>query len=120
PAPDHRGDGDPVVGTWNHRATPGDAVAGRGRHHLMGSRALDVALCSRPGRRDGPSRGMACDASRQRLTDDREPAAASRAPGETSFVDRDRGTPRGATPPTPPGVRVTYHGGSTGLSLDRD
>src|SRR5208282_6781796 len=35
-------------------------------------------------------------------------------------VDRDRGTPRGATPPTPPGVRVTYHGGSTGLSLDRD
>src|SRR5271166_2756987 len=37
-----------------------------------------------------------------------------------SIVDRDRGTPRGATPPTPPGVRVTYHGGSTGLSLDRD
>jgi hypothetical protein len=32
-------------------------------------------------------------------------------------VDRDRGTPRGATPPTPPGIRVTYHGGSTGLSL---
>jgi hypothetical protein len=28
-----------------------------------------------------------------------------------------RGTPRGATPPTPPGIRVTYHGGSTGLSL---
>src|SRR5947209_1541431 len=27
--------------------------------------------------------------------------------------DRDRGTPRGATPPTPPGIRVTYHGGST-------
>jgi hypothetical protein len=23
-------------------------------------------------------------------------------------VDRDRGTPRGATPPTPPGIRVTY------------
>src|ERR1700739_3907687 len=22
--------------------------------------------------------------------------------------DRDRGTPRGATPPTPPGIRVTY------------
>src|SRR5208282_6053096 len=37
-----------------------------------------------------------------------------------SLVDRDRGTPCGATPPTPPGVRVTYHGGSTGLSLDRD
>ena len=34
--------------------------------------------------------------------------------------DGDRGTPRGATPPTPPGIRVTYHGGSTGLSLDRD
>ena len=32
--------------------------------------------------------------------------------------DRDRGTPHGATPPTPPGVRVAYHGGSTGLSLD--
>src|ERR1700730_11776790 len=31
--------------------------------------------------------------------------------------DRDRGTPRGATPPTPPGIRVTYHGGSTGLGL---
>jgi hypothetical protein len=24
------------------------------------------------------------------------------------------GTPRDATPPTPPGIRVTYHGGSTG------
>jgi hypothetical protein len=23
-------------------------------------------------------------------------------------TDRDRGTPRGATPPTPPGIRVTY------------
>jgi hypothetical protein len=34
--------------------------------------------------------------------------------------DRDRGTPRGATPPTPPGIRFTYHGGSTGLSLGRD
>src|SRR6266403_229258 len=34
--------------------------------------------------------------------------------------DRDRGTPRSATPPTPPGIRVTYHGGSTGLSLDKD
>ena len=31
--------------------------------------------------------------------------------------DRDRGTPRGATPPTPPGIRVTYHGGSIGLGL---
>src|SRR5271170_6842696 len=36
------------------------------------------------------------------------------------LVDRDRGTPRGVTPPTPPGIRVTYHGGSTGLSLGRD
>src|SRR5215471_6074907 len=35
-------------------------------------------------------------------------------------MDRDRGTPRDATPPTPPGIRVTYHGGSTGLSLDRN
>jgi hypothetical protein len=24
------------------------------------------------------------------------------------LIDRDRGTPRGATPPTPPGIRVTY------------
>jgi hypothetical protein len=31
-------------------------------------------------------------------------------------LDRDRGTPRGAAPPTPPGIRVTYHGGSTELS----
>ena len=34
--------------------------------------------------------------------------------------DRDRGAPRGAAPPTPPGIRVTYHGGSTRLSLSRD
>lgn len=34
--------------------------------------------------------------------------------------DRDRGTPHGAAPPTPPGIRVTYRGGSTGLSLGRD
>ena len=34
--------------------------------------------------------------------------------------DRDRGTPRSATPPTPPGIRVAYHGGSTGLSWDRN
>jgi hypothetical protein len=40
--------------------------------------------------------------------------------GPLSADDRDRGTPRDATPPTPPGIRVTYHGGSTGLSLDRD
>jgi hypothetical protein len=30
------------------------------------------------------------------------------------------GTPHGAAPPRPPGIRVTYHGGSTGLSLGRD
>ena len=38
----------------------------------------------------------------------------------TLLIDGDRGTPRGAPPPTPPGILVTYHGGSTGLSLDRD
>ena len=35
-------------------------------------------------------------------------------------IDRDRGTPRGAAPPTPPGIRVTYHGGSTELSCNRN
>ena len=35
-----------------------------------------------------------------------------------SARDRDRGTPRGATPPTPPGIRVTYLGGSIGLSFN--
>jgi len=46
------------------------------------------------------------------------PAAKAECPERVD--DRDRGTPRDATPPTPPGIRVTYHGGSTGLSLDRD
>src|ERR1700730_9694966 len=48
--------------------------------------------------------------------------AASRRLGHRQLGadDRDRGTPRSATPPTPPGIRVTYHGGSTGLSLGRD
>ena len=32
-------------------------------------------------------------------------------------LNRDRGTPRDATPPTPPGIRVPYHGGSTELGL---
>jgi len=32
-------------------------------------------------------------------------------------VDRDRGTPRGAVPP---GIRVTYNGGSTGFSFCGD
>ena len=40
--------------------------------------------------------------------------------GPQRVEDRDRGTPRDATPPTPPGIRVTYQGGSTGLSLDRN
>ena len=31
-------------------------------------------------------------------------------------VDRDRGAPHDAARPTPPGVRVTYQGGSIGLS----
>jgi hypothetical protein len=35
-------------------------------------------------------------------------------------IDRDRGTPRGAAPPTPPGIRVAYHGGSIGLSRCRN
>jgi hypothetical protein len=33
-------------------------------------------------------------------------------------LDRDRGTPHGATPPTPPGIRVTYLGGSIELCRD--
>ena len=36
------------------------------------------------------------------------------------YFDRDRGTPHGAAPPTPPGIRVTYHGGSIGLNLGGD
>jgi len=34
-------------------------------------------------------------------------------------TDRDRREPRGSLPPTPPGIRVTYHGGSTELSVGR-
>ena len=30
-------------------------------------------------------------------------------------IDRDRGAPHGAAPPTPPGIRVAYHGGPTRL-----
>jgi hypothetical protein len=33
------------------------------------------------------------------------------------LIDRDRGTPRDATPPTPPGIRVRTNGGSTELGL---
>ena len=40
--------------------------------------------------------------------------------GRFGARDRDRGTPHGAAPPTPPGIRVTYHGGSIGLSLGGD
>jgi hypothetical protein len=36
-----------------------------------------------------------------------------------SLVDPGMGR-NDAAPPTPPGIRVTYHGGSTGLSLSRD
>lgn len=32
--------------------------------------------------------------------------------------DRDKGAPHGAAPPTPSGIRVGYHGGSTGLSFN--
>ena len=35
-------------------------------------------------------------------------------------IDRDRGEPYGPAPPTPPGIRVTYHGGSIGLNLGGD
>ena len=31
-------------------------------------------------------------------------------------IDRDRGEPHDSAPPTPPGIRVTYQGGSIGLS----
>ena len=34
------------------------------------------------------------------------------APAQVQTTHRDRGAPHGATPPTPPGIRVTYHGGS--------
>ena len=37
--------------------------------------------------------------------------------GRQSAHDRDRGTPRDATPPTPPGIRVRTNGGSTELGL---
>src|SRR5262245_14447284 len=33
-------------------------------------------------------------------------------------IDRDRGVPLGAAPPTPPGIRVAYLGGSTRLSFN--
>ena len=45
---------------------------------------------------------------------------AAHSDAKRPLIDRDRGARRGAAPPTPPGIRVTYHGGSTGLSLGRD
>ena len=39
------------------------------------------------------------------------------SPVDAFGIDRDRGTPRDATPPTPPGIRVPYRGGSTELGL---
>src|SRR5215510_9575872 len=36
----------------------------------------------------------------------------------TAVIDRDRGVPLGAAPPTPPGIRVAYLGGSTRLSFN--
>ncbi|MBV9907359.1 MAG: aerolysin family beta-barrel pore-forming toxin [Hyphomicrobiales bacterium] len=47
-------------------------------------------------------------------------ARAISFPIESPGIDRDRGAPRGAAPPTPPGIRVTYHGGSIRLSLSGD
>jgi hypothetical protein len=35
----------------------------------------------------------------------------------STVTDRDRGAPHDAAPPTPPGIRVAYLGGSIGLSL---
>ena len=55
-----------------------------------------------------------------------QPAAAGytqvlpKSPFTITNVDRDRGAPHGAAPPTPPSVRVAYHGGSTGLSRTRN
>jgi hypothetical protein len=37
-----------------------------------------------------------------------------------STHDRDRGAPHGTAPPTPPGIRVAYHGGSTELSWGQE
>ncbi len=47
-------------------------------------------------------------------------AVAEASKGPKVRIDRDRGMSRDATPPTPPGIRVTYHGGSTGLSRCRN
>ncbi len=92
---------------------------------------LSSTLCLRYGR--GTSAACGDRASRQRLlTDTLAPftgaickGRSTSSPaipghllgGQESALDRDRGTPRDATPPTPPGIRVPYHGGSTELCL---
>ena len=47
-------------------------------------------------------------------------APAARGLVLSARIDRDRGAPHGAAPPTPPGVRVAYHGGSIGLCWGRN
>ena len=85
--------------------------------------------CEAQGRAFGKSRKSERDRTggnprRCVMTEDRSPLSGANPGGAGEGPDwgkdRDRGTPRGATPPTPPGIRVTYHGGSTGLSVDRD
>ena len=44
--------------------------------------------------------------------------AAARRP-LSLVVDRDRGVPHDTPPPTPPGIRVTYHGGSDGVKRSK-
>src|SRR5215467_6248915 len=55
------------------------------------------------------------------LMQDRQPGwriLLRRTAGPYNWVtDRDRGAPHDAAPPTPPGIRVTYLGGSIGLSF---
>ena len=67
------------------------------------------------------SGGLTVLRARNRMTAlARTPVLPEAARGGTlSALDRDRGTPRDATPPTPPGIRVPYHGGSTELGLGR-
>ncbi len=98
-AADHGGDGDPLVGARHQLTCAGYPVACRGRRHLLGSRALDVALRPRPRRRDGSPGGLARHAARQRPANDRTPAPApcSRA-GLTCVIPADR--PLASRPPS--------------------
>src|SRR5208283_5952247 len=50
----------------------------------------------------------------------RFPCCSARYCRPPSKPQRTRGAPHGAAPPTPPGIRVAYHGGSTGLSRSRN